>query len=152
MLQYYSLRAAQGVTPSLRRPSRDGAATAARLERERTARLERERATRLERERSDAAAATATAATAASEIAIALHSFTPSTSISTNNAARQISIQRGQRLCVIKHGQNGWTQGVCESTGERGWFPTSYVRVESNNGGLTAGQVAANERRRRLGL
>ena len=120
---------------------------ATRLERERATRLERERIARLERERSDAAAAAAaTAATVVSEIAIALHDFTPSTSMSTDDATRKISIQRGQRLRVIKHGQNGWTQGVCESTGEKGWFPTSYVRVESNNGGLTAGQLAADER------
>ena len=88
-----------------------------------------------------AASTAATAATVVSEIAIALHDFTPSTSMSTDDATRKISIQRGQRLRVIKHGQNGWTQGVCESTGERGWFPTSYVRVQSNNGGLTAGHV-----------
>ena len=66
-----------------------------------------------------------------SSIAIALNDFTPTLGRwDYKNFEICLPLREGDRLRVTRHGTNGWMQGVRASTGEKGWFPTSYVRVD----------------------
>ena len=66
-----------------------------------------------------------------SSIAIALNDFTPTLGRwDYKNFEICLPLREGNRLRVTRHGTNGWMQGVRASTGEKGWFPTSYVRVD----------------------
>ena len=47
-------------------------------------------------------------------------------------SSEQLSLQRGQLVCIRKKTTTGWWEGELQAKGKKkqvGWFPASYVKI-----------------------